>query len=358
MLDKGKILSVVGARPQFIKAAPLSRALRKQFKEVLVHTGQHYDHNMSPVFFKELNIPKPDYSLNIGSGSHGEQTGRMIIEIEKVLEREKPEVVLVYGDTNSTAAGALAAAKLSIPVAHVEAGLRSYNRKMPEEINRVVADHLSDLLFCPTVTAVKNLRKEGISKGVFNTGDVMYDALLANREIADSKSHILKTLDLKPKTYVYSTVHRAENTDTKENLVGILEAFDDSGEQIIFPIHPRTKKMISRFNIKVPRNIKVISPVGYLDSLSLELNAKKILTDSGGVQKEAYMLKVPCVTLRSETEWVETVEDGWNVLVKTDKDKIKKAIKSFYPKGKQKKYFGGGDSASKITKILLGYFGG
>jgi len=347
-----KILSVIGARPQFVKAASLSKELRKKFNEVLVHTGQHYDENMSPIFFEELSIPKPNYNLGVGSGSHGEQTGKMLIEIEKVLVKEKPDLVLVYGDTNSTLAGALAAAKMHIPVAHVEAGLRSYNHTMPEEINRVVADHISDLLFCPTETAVKNLKREGIRKGVFNTGDVMYDVLMANRKVANSKSHILNTLNLKIKTYLYATVHRAENTDNKENLKNILEAFGESSETIVLPTHPRTQKMIKKFRIKILKNIKAIDPLSYLDSLQLQANAKKVLTDSGGVQKEAYILKVPCITLRKETEWVETVEDGWNVLVGSNKVKIIKAIKEFRPKRNQKKHYGEGIASKKIVNII------
>jgi UDP-N-acetylglucosamine 2-epimerase len=353
-----KILSIVGARPQFIKAAPLSRELRRAFKEVLVHTGQHYDYEMSPLFFKELSIPEPDYNLGIGSGSHAQQTGRMIIDIEKVLTSEKPNLVLVYGDTNSTMAGAIAAAKMCIPVGHVEAGARSFNRGMPEEINRIVADHVSTLLFCSTSESAKNLEREGISKGVFLTGDVMYDALLSNREIANRKSKIIHLLKLKPKNYVYATVHRAENTDKRNNLRNILEAFGASSEKIVFPVHPRTKKMIKRFRISIPGNIKVIKPVGYLDSLSLQANAKKVLTDSGGMQKEAYFLKVPCITLRNETEWVETVRDGRNILVGSDKLKIIEAIKEFAPKGRQHDYFGSGDTAEKIINILRKYLDG
>lgn len=352
-----KIVSIVGARPQFIKASPLSKELRRKFKEVLVHTGQHYDHNMSPVFFKELSIPEPDYNLGVGSGSHGEQTGRMLIELEKVLIKERPDMLLIYGDTNSTLAGALTAVKLQIPIGHVESGLRSYNRRMPEEINRVVADHLSSLLFCPTKTAVKNLRLEGITKGVFNTGDVMYDAIIANREVATRESKILKTINLKPKTYLYATVHRPENTDNKENLKTILEAFGESGETIVFPVHPRTKVAISKWRIEISKwtNIKFIDPVGYLDSLKLQVNSKKVLTDSGGVQKEAYIFKVPCITLRTETEWVETVKDGWNIIVGSNKAKIVDSIKNFSPKSKQHNYFGSGDSASKITGIIDDY---
>ena len=347
-----KIVSVVGARPQFIKAAPLSKELRKQFKEVLVHTGQHYDNEMSPIFFKELSIPKPDYNLGIGSGLHGEQTGKMLIEIEKVLLKEKPDLVLVYGDTNSTIAGSLAAAKLYIKVGHVEAGLRSYNKEMPEEINRVVTDHLSDLLFCPTKTAVGNLKKEGIEEGVYLTGDVMYGALIANREVAQVKSKILETMNLKPRTYMFATVHRAENTDKEQNLSSITEALSESSETIVFPVHPRTKKMLDKFNLVMSENVKVIDPVGYLDSLSLMSNAKKILTDSGGVQKEAFFLKIPCLTLRDKTEWVETVQDGWNILVGANKEQILKAIKNFNPKGKTHNFFGEGKASEKIVNII------
>ena len=349
-----KIVSIVGARPQFIKAAPLSKELLKEFNEILIHTGQHYDHNMSEVFFKELGIPVPDYNLGVGSGSHGEQTGKMLIEIEKVLLKEKPDLVLVYGDTNSTIAGSLAAAKLHIKVGHVEAGLRSFNREMPEELNRVVTDHLSDLLFCPTETAVGNLRKEGITEGVFNTGDVMYDAVLASnkRLTANRKLRVLNGLGVKPKGYLYATVHRPVNTNNADNLKNILRAFAESGETIIFPTHPRTRKAISQAEIKILSNIKMIGPVGYLDNLILQENARKILTDSGGVQKEAYFLKVPCITLRDETEWVETVEDGWNVLVGANKKKILEAISRFEPKGKQSNYFGEGNAAVRIEREL------
>lgn len=347
-----KIVSIVGARPQFIKAAPVSKLVRKEFSEILVHTGQHYDQNMSPIFFKELSIPKPDYNLGIGSGFHGEQTGKMLIEIEKVLMIEKPNIVLVYGDTNSTAAGSLAGAKLRIPVVHVEAGLRSFNSKMPEEINRVIADHLSDLLFCPTQTAVNNLGKEGITKGVYNVGDVMYDSLIFYKKLAGQKSKILQTLGLKPKSYLFATVHRPENTDKKSNLQNIFRAFGESNENIILPIHPRTNKMLEQFKIKIPQSVKIIEPLGYLDSLQLQANAKKILTDSGGIQKEAYILGVPSITLRSETEWIETVEDGWNTLVGSNKKEILKKIKSFSPNGRRKDIFGDGEAAQQIVSVL------
>jgi len=347
-----KIISIIGARPQFIKSASLSKQLRKNFNEVIVHTGQHYDQNMSPVFFEELSIPKPDYNLGIGSGKHGEQTGKVIIELEKVLLKERPNLVLVYGDTNSTLAGSLSASKLNIKVGHIEAGLRSYNREMPEEINRLISDHLSDLLFCPTETAVKNLKKEGITKGVHNVGDVMYDSLLVNRKVANQKSRILRFLNLKPKTYNYATVHRAENTDKRENLKNIIEAFGTSEELIVFPIHPRTKKMINEFKLDTPDNVKMIDPVGYLDNIVLMEGAKKILTDSGGVQKEAYLLKIPCITLRSETEWVETVDDGWNILVGVDSVRIVKAVKEFNPKGRTNDYYGVGQTSSRIVDVI------
>ncbi|MDW7731264.1 MAG: UDP-N-acetylglucosamine 2-epimerase (non-hydrolyzing), partial [Methanolobus sp.] len=312
-----RIFSVIGARPQFIKCAPLSRELRTEHQEILVHTGQHYDHNMSDIFFKDLGIPKADYNLGIGSATHGEQTGKMLSEIEKLLIKERPDVVLVYGDTNSTLAGSLAATKLQIPVAHVEAGLRSFDKSMPEEINRILTDHVSDLLFCPTETAVNNLKNEGITKGVCNVGDVMMDALNYNLRIAEKKSQVLKDLDLLPKDFMIATAHRASNTNKIENLSSIVKAFCNTDENIVFPVHPRTEKYLREYGLwnRLCEHVKVISPVGYLDMLTLMFNSKKILTDSGGVQKEAYMLGVPCITLRENTEWVETVNEGWNVLV-------------------------------------------
>ena len=322
-----KIVSIVGARPQFIKAAPVSRAIRDhnekekkpRITEVLVHTGQHYDHGMSQIFFDELDIAKPDLNLGVGSGSHGWQTGQMLVRIEEVLLEEKPDIVVVYGDTNSTLAGALAAAKLNLPVAHVEAGLRSFNREMPEEHNRIVADHCSDLLFCPTQTAVDNLAREGIASGVHLVGDTMYDAVLQFSSIAQKRSTILEDLGLDSKGYLLTTIHRPYNTDIPENLQNIFQAFADIGEVIVFPVHPRTRKKIAdlerEFSLElVPENVKMIEPVGYLDMLVLEENARLILTDSGGIQKEAYFFGVPCITLRPETEWVETVESGWNVV--------------------------------------------
>lgn len=349
-----KILSIVGARPQFIKCAPLSRAIRKEHTEILVHTGQHYDPEMSEIFFKELNIPEPDYNLGIGSGSHAEQTGEMLIEIEKILLYKKPDIVLVYGDTNSTLAGALAASKLHIKVVHVEAGLRSFDRDMPEEINRVLTDHISDLLFCPTETAVLNLKDEGITTGVYNVGDVMLDALEYNIKIAEKKATILDDLDLSPKEYLVATIHRASNTDRSKNLSSIVNAFCDVDIPIVFPVHPRTEKYLKHYGLwdKLCEKVKVIPPLGYLEMLKLMAHSRKILTDSGGVQKEAYMLGVPCITMRETTEWVETVEDGGNVLVGADYKNIVDAIKCSKESTSKKDVFGIGNSSEKICKIL------
>ena len=351
-----KIASIVGARPNFIKCAPLSMELRKGFNEVLIHTGQHYDYEMNKVFFDELNIPEPDYHLGVGSGSHGEQTGVMLKRTEEVLINEAPDVVLVFGDTNTTLAGALAASKLHIKVGHVEAGLRSFDKKMPEEINRVLTDHCSDLLFCPTKTAVENLKREGISNGVHLTGDVMVDALKENIEIAEKKARILDELSLKPKKYYLATLHRAETTDNFERLKNIVDAFCEI-ENLILPCHPRTEKYLKQFNLwdKLTKKIKVMKPVGYLDMLMLEKKAKKILTDSGGVQKEAYIFKMPCITLRENTEWVETVEDGWNVLTGASKDKIVEMANDFEPKGKQRDVFGDGKASEKIVEVIKEY---
>lgn len=363
-----KIVTIIGARPQFIKAATVSRAISKhnnstkpsnQITEILVHTGQHYDDNMSRVFFDELKIPRPDYNLGIGSGSHGKQTDGMLSAIEEVLIQEKPDIVLTYGDTNSTLAGALAASKLHILSAHVEAGLRSYNRKMPEEINRIVADELSNFLFCPTDTAVANLRQEGIGcdhsevyKGVeldtqlvFNVGDVMYDSILFNKQLAEERSDILHQLGLSNYSnglngYCLATIHRPENTDISQNLEGILNALNQiakTGMRVVLPLHPRTRAKIKEFGFgaklhfstyapKSPSNpttqVTVINPVGYLDMVQLERYSQAILTDSGGIQKESYLLGVPCITLRKETEWVETLDTGWNTLTGPDTQKI------------------------------------
>lgn len=351
-----KILSIVGARPQFIKCAPLSRAIRKDHEEILVHTGQHYDPEMSDIFFKELNIPEPDYNLGVGSGSHGEQTGKMLIEIEKVLLRESPNLVLVYGDTNSTLAGALAASKLDIKVAHVEAGLRSFDRAMPEEINRVLTDHTSNLLFCPTETALLNLKAEGIISS-YLVGDLMFDALKHNKKIAAEKSAILEDLCLTPKEYIVATVHRPSNTDSFENLSSIFKALCDAKWPVVFPVHPRTEKFLKFYGIwnKVNENIKLITPLGYLEMLKLMEHSRKILTDSGGIQKEAYMLGVPCITIRENTEWTETVKDGWNILVGANYGKIITAIERFEGSHTKGDIFGDGNASEKICEILSMY---
>lgn len=351
-----KIASIVGARPNFVKLAPVSREIRKSFDEMIIHTGQHYDYQMDYIFFQELRIPLPDYHLGIGSGSHGHQTGEMLQSIEDVLIKEKPNLVLVFGDTNTTLAGALSAVKLHIPVAHVEAGLRSFDRMMPEEINRVLVDHCSDLLSCPTRTAVDNLEKEGISKGVHLTGDVMADILRECITISEKRSKILEDLDILPKEYYLATVHRAENTDDPNRLKSIIDALCDI-KNVVFPCHPRSEKLLKERNLwnKLNERVKVIKPVGYLDMLLLENNAKKILTDSGGVQKEAYMLKIPCITMRDETEWVETVKDGWNVLAGANRDKIAEMAREFDPTSKQSEMFGHGDASIRIVRDIKEY---
>jgi UDP-N-acetylglucosamine 2-epimerase len=351
-----KIVSIIGARPQFIKAAPVSRELRKKHTEVLIHTGQHYDENMSAIFFEELDIPAPAFNLEVGSGSHGMQAGLMLTRIEEVLLAEKPDWALIYGDTNSTLAGALAAAKLHIKVAHVEAGLRSFNRRMPEEINRVVADHLSDLLLCPSQTAVDNLKSEGITHGVHLVGDVMADALAYAAKCAQDHSCILKQLGLAEKKYLLATVHRAENTDDPVRLQNILTAFAQIDEPVIFPVHPRTRHRLIELGIDHQKseisNLKFIEPLGYLDMVRLEQSARMILTDSGGMQKEAYWLGVPCITLRDETEWVETVQTGWNVVAGTDSDRIVETVRSFIPPATRPPLYGDGQAASRCVDRL------
>ena len=355
-----KILSVVGARPQFIKAVAVSRVLRASpgVREVLVHTGQHYDDNMSRVFFEELEIPEPDYHLGIGGGSHGQNTGRMLEAIESVLVKERPDWVLVYGDTDSTLAGALAAVKLHIPVAHVEAGLRSFNRRMPEEINRVLTDHASDVLFAPTETAVRNLLREGIPEDrIHLVGDVMYDAALHYGAKAERESRILERLGLPPKGYVLATIHRAENTDDQERLRVILEALAEVHQEVpvVFPVHPRTRKRAEAFGLaSYLEKVVALEPVGYLDMVMLEKNARLIVTDSGGVQKEAYFYRVPCVTVREETEWVELVETGWNHLVPPKSAAaISKAVSAYMgTTGREADLYGGGEAAQRIATIL------
>lgn len=347
-----KVVSIVGARPQFIKAAALSRALRRHHHEVLVHTGQHYDESMSQVFFQELGLPEPDYHLGVGSGSHGEQTGRMLERVEEVLLRERPDWALVYGDTNSTLAGALAAAKLGLRLGHVEAGLRSGNRGLPEEINRIVADHCSDLLFCPTATAVANLQREGITAGVHQAGDIMYDSLLQHLPVAEEKSDVLERLGISSGAYYLATVHRAANTDDPARLEDILEGLRRLEGPVVFPVHPRTRKAAEAASLATGDGLMTVDPVGYGDMLVLEKNARCVLTDSGGVQKEAYLLAVPCVTLREETEWPETLEGGWNVLAGTDPERIVGAALRSPPKGRPAPCFGDGRAAERIVRAL------
>ncbi len=348
-----KIVTVLGARPQFIKAAPVSRELRKIHTELIIHTGQHYDTNMSDIFFEELEIPKPDFHLGVGSGNHGKQTGEMLAKIEEIIVEEKPDYLLVYGDTNSTLAGALAASKLHIPVIHIEAGLRSFNKKMPEEINRIMTDHVSKILFCPTNTAVQNLENENILENVFNVGDVMYDAVDYNRKLAESKSTILEEIKLTPKAYHLITVHRAENTDDYTKMKNVIEAFAQIKGDKVWPIHPRTRKIIENqgFDLKAVPGLHVIEPVGYLDMLTLEQNARKIITDSGGVQKEAYFMQVPCITMREQTEWIETLEGDANILVGTDPSKIltavEKAVAPIY-----RNLFGDGKASMHISDMI------
>jgi UDP-GlcNAc3NAcA epimerase len=348
-----KVVTVVGARPQFIKAAPMSRALRAGHREILVHTGQHYDDSMSAVFFRELGIPEPDVHLGAGGGSHAEQTAKMLVGIEQVLLSERPDWLLIYGDTNSTVAGALAAAKVHVPIAHVEAGLRSFNRRMPEEINRVIADHLSTLLLCPSEVAVRNLAAEGITRGVHVVGDVMADALIGAAARAGS-STVLAKQGLQPRGYLLATIHRAENTDTPARLSAIVAALAEIGRPILFPVHPRTRKAITAAGLSLSANVHACEPLGYLDLVSVLRDADVVLTDSGGLQKEAYWLSVPCVTVRDETEWVETVTAGWNVLVGADRDAIIKAVGTARRLTSHPLLYGGdGAAATRILNRLL-----
>lgn len=353
-----KIITIVGARPQFIKAAVVSRALRAQSQdvhEVLIHTGQHYDVNMSDVFFDELAIPRPDHHLGIGGGTHGQNTGRMIEHIETVLHKVQPAWILVYGDTDSTLAGALAAVKLHFPVAHVEAGLRSFNRRMPEEINRVLTDHAANLLFTPTETATRNLAREGLTGSkVQQVGDVMYDAALFYGAWADRHSRILAQLGLSSRGYILVTLHRAENADDADRMRGILAGFAVSPKPILWPVHPRTRKRLQEFGLTLPATIRPIDPVGYLDMVMLEQHAALIATDSGGVQKEAYFHQVPCLTLREETEWVETLDNGWNRLVGADTEQLASALhQTWQPGVPQPQVYGDGHAAERIRDALL-----
>lgn len=323
-----KIISIVGARPQFIKLAPLSKELRKYHNEIILHTGQHFDKEMSKLFFDDLSIPQPKYNLAVSGGAHGEQTGKMLIAIENVLNSENPDLLIVFGDTNSTLAGSLAAAKLGLKTIHVEAGLRSFNKTMPEEINRVVSDHTADYLFAPTITAIENLENEGLYSKSYLTGDIMVDSLEQAINLINQKNSKYKKFN----NYYLLTLHRPYNVDEPVNLKRILTNLGGLNKEVLFPVHPRTIKIIDEYSIKVSENIKLLKPLGYLDFVNMQVNAHKIITDSGGIQKEAYILKKPCITLRTETEWVETVESGWNLLINFEwEEKLKTKIEEFEP---------------------------
>ena len=356
-----KIITIVGARPQFIKAAAVSKevAKRKKVSEIIIHTGQHHDENMSDIFFRELGIPNPKYNLGVSGGTHGLMTARMLESIEGVLLKEQPDALMVYGDTNSTLAGALAAVKLGIPIAHVEAGLRSFNMTMPEEINRIVTDSVSKMLLCPTENAVNNLFVEGKKTGVHNVGDVMFDIAISYKEIAKSQSHIHTTLNVKARDYVLATCHRAENTNDKVRLYQILKGLADiSGQmKVIFPMHPRTRKLVDEYGYQeMLQDVIITEPLSYIDIVALEQDARLIVTDSGGMQKEAYYYETPCITTRDETEWTETVEQKANALTGADSDKIiesfEKLISGTWQPNFEAKPYGNGHAAEKIVNIL------
>jgi UDP-N-acetylglucosamine 2-epimerase len=347
-----KFVSVVGARPEFVQAAPVSWALRKAHQEILVHTGQHYDYAMSQAFFDELDVPAPDYNLEVGSGTHARQTAAMLIGMEDVLLKEQPDAVIVRGDTNSTVAGALAASKLGIGIVHIEAGERSFVRSMPEEQNRIIADHLANLCFCVSSKSAANLAAEGIFEGVYVTGDVMLDASLHHRVIAREKSNVLERLKLTPEKYALVTIHRANNTDDPQRLCSIVDALNAVGECIVFPVHPRTRNALRRIDAPFAAHVLLTEPASYYDMMVLEENARLIATDSGGVQREAYYFARPCITLRDETEWTETVEAGWNLLVGADYYKIVDAWHTFQPPAEHPPVLGDGTAAKKIAAIL------
>lgn len=346
-----RIFSIVGARPQFIKLAPLSAKLEGVHDETIVHTGQHYDYAMSEKIFHDLGIRKPDIHLNTGPGTHAGQTGEMMLKLETAMIEKKPDIVIIFGDTNSTLAGALAAAKLNIPIIHIEAGLRSYNRDMPEEINRIVADHISKYLFVPTQTAVDILEKEGLGKLTYLTGDIMVDTMKNNLQVALDKSRILDTLELGSASFNLLTLHRNYNVDDERILRHLLNQLEQLGERIIFPVHPRTRKMLG--NDRIPENITITEPQGYLDFIALENASSRIITDSGGIQKEAYILRKPCITLRTETEWVETVQEKWNLLLSPTADDIAGRISAFTAPSRQKEIFGR-DVTDKMVQIING----
>ncbi len=369
------IISIVGARPQFIKLAPVCRAFAREenaaLKHIIVHTGQHYDYEMSRVFFDQMGIPEPDYNLEVGSGNHGAQTAQMLVKMEELIVKLKPAMLLIYGDTNSTVAGALAASKLHVPVAHIEAGLRSYNKKMPEEINRILSDHVSSLLFTPTRRALENVAAEGFANRFDNygtvpgnlknyhlnnplvllSGDVMYDAVLFNSKLAAEQSTVLTSLGIDAGEFDLMTIHRAENTNDRDQLQAVFDFISSNGlDQVIFPLHPRTRNLVQQHGLSFPANVRTVDPVGYFDMLILEKNARRIMTDSGGVQKEAFFMQTPCITLRPETEWVETVESGWNILMKDfsgSRDDAERRDPA--------DFFGDGNSAEYHIRVLREY---
>ena len=361
-----RITTVVGARPQFVKAAAVSRAIARlnersgagRIVERIVHTGQHYDRALSGSFFEDLRIPPPAENLEVGSGPHGQQTGRMLERLEVVLAADRPDWVVIHGDTNSTLAGAVAAAKMHLPVAHVEAGLRSFNRRMPEEINRVVADHLSTLLLCPTARSLENLAREGIERGVHRVGDVMYDSVRFHADLAEARSDVMSRLGLEPRSYHLATIHRAENTDDADRLEGIFGALSRLDRPVVVPLHPRTRERLPAGRLRAGGNVRVVEPVAYLDMITLERNCRLVLTDSGGVQKEAYWFARPCVTLREETEWVELVEAGCNRLVGARPEAILDAVAAFeeaggeLPADRPGDLYGDGRAAERLVEVL------
>jgi UDP-N-acetylglucosamine 2-epimerase len=353
-----RILTIIGNRPQFVKAAAVSRLLREGHDELIVHTGQHYDDELSQIFFEELGVPAPDRQLGAGSGTNTAQTARILSKLESVLTESSPDLAMVYGDTNSTLAGALAGAQMGVPVAHVEAGMRSFDRSMPEELNRVVTDHASDLLLCSTQTAVENLQREGVRGQLELVGDVMADVSLAFRDIAEERSRAVEGRGLEPGSYVVVTAHRAGNVDPPERLRALVELLEGLPLQAVFPLHPRTRARLESSGLleRLERasGLELSPPLGYLDFLQLARNARAVLTDSGGVQKEAYLLEVPCITLRDRTEWVETVEVGWNVLVDLDREAALAAL-TRRPPSAHPELYGGGHAAERVREAVAAY---
>lgn len=349
-----RVLSVVGARPQFIKAFPVSNALSRSHDGILVHTGQHYDTMLSDVFFTELDIPEPKYNLGVGSGTHADQTARMMIELDRVVETETPDVLIVYGDTNSTLAGALVAAKRSVTLIHIEAGLRSGNREMPEEHNRIATDHLADVLLAPTDRAVHTLRSEGVAGAIHETGDVMYDALLYVRDRANEVSSIRTDLGLGSDGYVLATVHRAGNTSDGARLASIISGLSAVSVPVVLPIHPRTEAALKDNGLweTAREQLTIIDPVGYLDFIALLEGAAMVATDSGGVQREAFYLDTRCITLRDETEWTETIDCGWNTLVGADSDRISRALTQTEPTPPKPQLYGDGRAAERVVEVI------